>query len=188
MKWLFRIIMIILGCYLSGVRVHPDNLKKYFEYDNQQGYVEILLNSGNRVAGRKVAETADALTLRMGRGTTVFQKREIARANRLDPTAVRAGQYDDVIIRGHSGRKPLWTVRYEDSIFSVIEKKTKQVLSRTAEKFGGPAGNALNLKQIVSDAMPGAIPAGPVPAAPAAEGQDYSAMIKAGLEQLKKQS
>lgn len=212
MKWLFGIFLLSAACYLSGTRVHPENLKKYFERENHRDYLEVIFKSGSRLAGRKIRESDRTLEIQTGNGSTVFLKNEIESIRPLDPEAVRTGRYADVIIHEHSGERPLVTLRYEDSVFALLGAGIERFVSRILRQFrsDGAAWNPFNLKQMIGDAVQGAMHAGAVqesgPAAFPALGaqesgagltsllgsaaggaqEDYSSMIQGALEKLKK--
>ncbi len=192
MKWLFGIFILILACAISGVRFHPGNLGKYFERDRGEDYVEVLFSSGNRMAGRKIHETAQTLELGAGGGTAVFSKKEIASVLPLDPAQVRAGRYADVILREPANARPVLTLRYADSLFAPFEKGIERLFSRALQIFSTNPSH---------EAGPAELPVPPSGGAPAGasgltsllqtaksdeSGEDYAALIHKGLEQIKK--
>ena len=192
MKWLFGILFLTLSCYVSGMRLHPENFKKYFGRESYANYLEVFFNSGSRVAGRKINETAQTLEIGAGGGTAVFSKKEIARVQALDPAEVRAGRYADVILHEHSTATPLLTLRYEDRLYSAIEKRIERFFSRVMRHFHNNDGSSKN------EAGPVALPISGTQANTAGlasllqpEGgggrEDYSALIQKGLEEFKKQ-
>ncbi len=195
MKWLFGIFFIAMASLAFGVRVHPENAGRFFEKENFENYVELEFASGRRVAGKQVRDSLTSVEMAMGNGTAVFQKQEIHRMTPLDPAAVQAGNYADLILESGNAR-PLISVRYEDSVFYGIEKRLDRWMRRIAQtlRTHAPSWNLFNPKTVNTSVQEG----GALPDLPAAGaglfaalsregsgGENYDALLKNSLEKFK---
>lgn len=204
MKWVFGILCLFFAAFSFGVRVHPGNAALLIHRGNFENYYELEFFSGRKLAGRLISESADAVEITIGAGTVVLKKDEIKSRRWVDSEAVKSGKYDDIILRETHPDRALISVRYEDSFFYAAEKRLAGLFSRAAVKIRkeSAARNPLNAPHPGRAAAPhGGVELAENPemnaaVMPSTEGrdfssennqeQDYSALIKAGLEQLRK--
>ncbi len=203
MKWFFAILCLFLAAVSFGVRIHPESAAARFQRETFENYYEIEFFSGQKLAGRLVSESAESFEITIGSGTAVFKKNEIKSRRLLDAEAVKAGQYSDLILRKKNQSSPVITLRYEDSLFYTAEQRLDAVISNAAAKLGkenvlvnprrSPAAKR-SAETKIETGLPENL-GSPSAGSPSSEthgfssgnnqDQDYAALIKAGLEQLR---
>ncbi len=203
MKWVFGILCLFFAAFGFGLRLHPERLIPFFNGESFEHYYEIEFFSGQKMAGKLVSESANALEMTLGAGAVFFQKKEIKSRRLLNSDAVRAGNYSDILLHKAGSDKALVSVRYEDSFFYTAEKRFESLFLRAAAKLRqeSAAVNPVNSLRLEHAAEPGAEAALPLslgstsPSMPSSavrgfasqdnQQQDYAALIKAGLDQLR---
>jgi len=199
-KWIFGILCLCFAALGFGVRLHPENV---FQGENLENYYEIEFFSGQKLIGQAVRESADVFEMSLGSGSAVFKKNEIKSRRGLTPDAVKEGGYSGDILRKTRQGSPLISVRYEDSFFYTAESRLEAMLSRVfgKENTAIRSAHSLNLEHAAElrpeTVLPGgglgltsAVPSSAMRGFSAAQDkeQDYTAVLKAGLEQLRRSS
>lgn len=200
MKWIFGIFFLTLTALGMGVRVHPENFTKIIKAPDYENFYEVEFLSGRRVAGEMISQSESTITLKVGGGAAVFERKELAQIRALDANEVRSGAYHSLQLAERRDTRQVVTYRYEDSFFYALEKRLSRAFSKAAKSLreNQAAWNPFNLKTLGSSVQTAApqeasLAAGPAAAAgllqqlPSANGgEDYAALLKAGLEQLQK--
>ncbi len=136
---LFILLSLVIGiAYGAGVRVHFDEIPRYFTKDTPDQYQKVFLTEGEFIVGRVLEDNEDSIKIRMGKGTADFSKDRIEKIEEVTAEEIKSGIYAYWVDQNRPGA--LVTRDFEDSIVPYFQEEVMpgavDVLADVASRVG----------------------------------------------------